>query len=349
MPSAKPREKTNATQGRTRPLARALAFVIRTGLTLVIVALVAYFVDWSQFLQTIQSVHLPTLFLAGLLGCGDRVLMSYKWGLLLRVQGVPLSLWQNLSVYSASALAGMVLPSTVGGDALRAIWMSRRGAQAAAVTSSVVFERLIGFAVASLFGIAGITYLFLLGDRAGPLRTIFGLLLALTAALLLGLMLSFSGFLTKRFGQLLKTYVSERLFDIIQPFHRAYTAYRYAPGPVGAFVGLSVLRQFVMLAVDYTVVLALGLDVGPATVCAALAVTFMIARIPIAVTDIGLQEGVLILLLLPAGLQPADIVAMSAVVRILSIVVVGGNTLAALLTGTIDSATFRRRAVVSSD
>ena len=341
MPSFSPQDSAVTPDPKAGRFGRVLSISIRSSLTLLIIAAIAYFVDWSEFLNIVKTVHVPTLAVASILCVADRLLMSYKWGILLKVQRIEIPFWLNLSIYSASAFVGLALPSTVGADALRAVWVSRRAGHAAAVTSSIVFERLVGFAIGSLFGIAGIVYLFLHGDGAGPLRTMVVLIVLVTSLFLLTLLLSFSGMLTKRVGYVLKTYVSARLFGIVQPFHHAYSIYRNAWRYVGPFVGLSILRQILLLSVEYVIVLALGIDVGLLALVAAIAVTHVFSRLPIAITDIGMYEGVLIVLLLPLGLGPTDVVAMSVVGRILGIIALLPATLVAFLSGVIDRDVFR--------
>src|SRR6185503_13968687 len=55
----------------------------------------------------------------------DRVLMSFKWGLLLTIRGYRVTLTERLMVYCSSMMWGLALPSTVGADGIRILLLLR--------------------------------------------------------------------------------------------------------------------------------------------------------------------------------------------------------------------------------
>src|SRR5690606_30666308 len=81
----------------------------------------------------------------------DRLLMTFKWTLLLESRGLTLPLYTGFKIYCATMVWGMFLPTTVGADALRAYLTSRRGLDGYEVTASIIVERMIGFVSALLF------------------------------------------------------------------------------------------------------------------------------------------------------------------------------------------------------
>ncbi len=306
--------------------------MVRWVLTLLFIGFLAYFVHWTEVRHIVQRADAPILLLAAITYFADRVLTAYKWGLLLRVQGVRIPLVLNVGINSAAPLVGMVLPVTVGADALRVLWLSRLNIPTVAVASSIVFERLIGFAVAVLAAIVGLTYLLYQTKATGPLTDVVWLLVAI-AILVIGVLLtSFSAVTTKRLGRLLRPFSSWKPFKLLQKVHEAYGCYRNAWRYVIPFVALTVLRQMLSVGGNYVIAAALQIKVEPVELLAAVAVTVLLSRLPITFDGIGIYEGVLMLLLMPLGLNAEDVLAIAVVFRILIVVSSAPGAVAAFMT-----------------
>ena len=98
----------------------------------------------------------------------DRLLMAWKWWLLVRSRDASLGLWAAVRAYYLASFAGYFLPMTVGADAVR-IGALAGTSRPAVLVASVVLERLIGaLAQAVLAGLSVATLVTLgLGAR-GP-------------------------------------------------------------------------------------------------------------------------------------------------------------------------------------
>jgi uncharacterized protein (TIRG00374 family) len=348
MPPFEPPANEDDHQGKTPRRVGPASLAIRAVLTLLIVGAIAYFVDWARLLETLRNVHFPTLLLAYGLYVFDRILMAYKWGLLLRVQAIRIPLWVNTSIYSAATLIGTILPSTVGADAMRVLWLSRRKYDTAGVASSIFVERLGGFAVSSVLAGLGVSYLMFQRALSGPLSRALGVAVVLSVVLLLGLLLmSFSGVLSKKLGRLVKAYAPSKAFIVLQRLNEANAAYRHAGGVVSVFVTLTFVEQILTFGMNYVLARALGIEVEPMVFLAALAVTFLIIRVPITIDAIGVFEGTLFVLLLSAGLQTADVVALGLVGRILNITSFLPGAIVAFMTAGIRTGDLRGRKTLS--
>jgi uncharacterized protein (TIRG00374 family) len=330
-------------QGKTGRRRSLVPFAVRAILTLLIVGVIAYFVDWAQLFETLKGVHFPTLLLAYGLYFLDRILMAYKWGLLLRVQRIQIPLWLNASVYSAATLVGTFLPSTVGADAMRVFWLSRRKHDTAAVASSIFVERLAGFAVASVLASLGVCYLIFQIGLSTLLSRLLGGAVILAAVLLGLLLMSFSGAFSKKVGRLVKAYAPSRVFSVLQRLNEANAAFRNAGSAVSVFAALTFVEQILNFGMNYVLARALRIEVDPAVFLAALAVTFLIIRVPITIDAIGVFEGTLLVLMLSAGLQTADVVALGVVGRILNVTSFLPGAIVAFMTAGIRPGDLRGR------
>src|SRR5262245_21165313 len=129
----------------------------------VITLLLVYFVDAREFARILQSFDPRYLILAVRVITLDRILMTYKWLMLLKAQGQQLGLWRGVTIYCSSMVWEFALPTTVGADAIRAIMATKRGVNGTDVVTSIVIERLVGFLIALALGIVCLAILRLVG------------------------------------------------------------------------------------------------------------------------------------------------------------------------------------------
>ena len=67
---------------------------LQLALTLLAIGLVAWIVDWAQIVELWRAAQPSLMGVAAAAFAADRLLMGYKWRLLLRAQGVRLPLWE---------------------------------------------------------------------------------------------------------------------------------------------------------------------------------------------------------------------------------------------------------------
>ncbi len=291
--------------------------LVQVGLTLAAVAVLVYVVDWRSFLATLAAADPGTLALGLALLVLDRVLMSYKWGLLLAARGAHLPLWETTGIYALVTLAGTLLPATIGGDIVRTGWLWRRGVPAGVAAASIALERAVGFAVALAFAGAGLAFLAAQATTGLDLKPLLAITLSTFALMLLALFLSFrvpAAWLPER---LIGGLFGARLAGFLARLHGAYVAYRAQPGVILAFAALTIAEYLLIILATFVIARALGIEVGVVYFGAALAVALVVARLPIAIDGIGMFEGAFALLLAWTGVPPAATVALAVCSRLL--------------------------------
>ena len=288
--------------------------------TLLAIGLVVWIVDWGRVVEVWRMARLDLAGLAAATFAADRLLMGYKWRLLLEAQGARLALRECWGLYSLATLTGSLMPATIGGDVVRIAWLWRRGIPSRKSLASIALERLIG-AVVALSG-AALALAYLSAGLAGQpeLRPIFGIALTALALLVAGVLLSFwQGVLTPLAW--LRGRLGGKLAASIKAAHASYVVYLSNPGVVARFVLLTVVEYLLILAATYLAALALRIEVGPLDFAAALALATLLARLPIAIDGLGVFEGSLIGLLALAGVNPAESLALAIATRLLVLLV----------------------------
>jgi glycosyltransferase 2 family protein len=258
---------------------------LRIAVSLALLFLLVLFVDWGRLGARLGAAD-PVLMLAVVaLATADRLLMAWKWWLLVRGRDATLGLWAAIRAYYLASFAGYFLPMTVGADAVRIGALARAG-RTAVLVASVVVERLIGaLAQAVLAGLSVATLVTLgLGARVGPAER-WGLGAALALAFM-AFPFSFPG----------ARWVAARLGSgggwrgALRTLAEQYAGYGASTGLLCAFFALTLLEGGFPVAIHYTAGRALGLDPGWSFYIATVPLVFLVARLPVSLGGLGFLE-----------------------------------------------------------
>lgn len=286
-----------------------------------LVAIMWYADALDEIAALVMNAAPHLLLLALLVMTLDRLLMTFKWILLLESRGTALPLYRGFKIYCATMIWGMFLPTTVGADALRAYLTSRQGLDGYEVTASIIVERMIGFVGALLFGLLGMLVLSGAGavdERFDPVWWAGGAMLAAAVAVV---MLSFS---ERAFEAMLGLAPARlrnaRIAQRFRSFHAVYRGYGGERRALAAFFVLTMLEQGLTIIGVWILALALDVDVPLWYMAAAVPLSMLIARLPIAFDGLGVFEGVFVLIMGIGGVGPAEALSIALAGRVVQIV-----------------------------
>ncbi len=135
---------------------------LRVCVTLAVLVWVLGKQDWEKLLGVFQTLK-PIPFVVTALVCVlSQVLLAMRWWILLWAQKIHISFWTAVRLHFLGLFYNNIMPSSVGGDVLRAWYVAKHTKEKWRAALSVLFDRLWG-----LFGlviIAVSAYVFLLGD-----------------------------------------------------------------------------------------------------------------------------------------------------------------------------------------
>lgn len=250
----------------------------------------------------------------------DRLLMSYKWILLLESRGLELPLYRGFTIYCAAMMWGMFLPSTVGADALRGYLTSRTGLDGYEVAASIIVERMVGFVAALVFGLIGMAIMSAAGGVDGRFDPVWWVGGATIAAATGAVLLSFSRRFFEGAWRLLPQRVrASRIAARFSDFHDVYRRYGAERAALSAFFFLTLLEQTFAIFATWALALALGVDVALWFLAAAVPLSMLIARLPISFDGIGVYEGVFVLLMGLGGIAPVEALSVALAGRVVQI------------------------------
>lgn len=260
-------------------------FLLRLAVSLVLLLLLLLLVDWGRLGSRLAAAD-PLLMLGVLaLATGDRLLMAWKWWLLVRGRTVALGLWEAVRAYYLASFAGYFLPTTVGADAVRVGALAGPG-RTAALVASVVLERLVGALAQAVLAAVAVGTLVAtgLGARIGPGER-WGLL-ALVLLAFIGFPFSFpaarwaAGRLPRAGGWR----------GALRSLAEQYAGYGASTGLLCAFFALTLAEGGFPVVIHYAAGRALGLDPGWTFYVATVPVVFLVARLPVSLGGLGILE-----------------------------------------------------------
>ncbi len=132
----------------------------RAGATLVLTGLAAAYLLWKidvgRTVDVLGGTRPGWFLLAVAIMVGTAVPMALRWQWLLRAQGISERLGWLTRAYFVSYAAGQILPTAIGGDAVRIFETSRRHpGRTADIAAIVLLERALGGAGTVLLGAVG--------------------------------------------------------------------------------------------------------------------------------------------------------------------------------------------------
>ena len=296
---------------------------LRISITVLACALLLiYVVDVGAVLQTLS--HCDPVWALVALGAFtlDRVLMSYKWGLLLKIRGYSVTLKERLMVYCSSMMWGLALPSTVGADGIRILLVRRFGVRVDDALATILVERGLGFVSALLMAVMSLLVLRLMVPHAAEYDSLLYIVIASLLAAIAVLLVSFSSKAVTSVLKLLPSRVAHSsAARLIFRLHEAYRSLAFDRRRLAVFFALTMAEQLLVTICYCLVALALQLKFNAVFLLAAVPLAILISRLPISIDGLGVYEGIFIGVMSLSGMRPDDSLALSLAARVFQIVV----------------------------
>ncbi len=284
-----------------RPWARLTGSALVLGLLLLVL-------PGREILAAIQRVPLWAWAAATVVYCALHLVGVVKWRLVMNAGGAGLPLGAALRGYYVGLFANNFLPSLVGGDVVRAATAMKRARNATGVLLGSVVDRMLDIiGLATLSGVAALTYTASVGPRV---RQMIWLSAALAAALTIGLVV------LVLFVPRFQAFSRLRAWQKVQAALRAVSA---APGAVlsAYLLGLALQASLVVLTwwlgrlLGYSIPLHAWLVVWPLAKVASV--------MPLTQGGIGVREAAQAVLFAPLGVAAAQAVAVGLAFEVLTL------------------------------
>jgi uncharacterized protein (TIRG00374 family) len=265
--------------------------LIRIGATLVVTGLCTAYIVWkidvSRTLHILAHANVGYFLLAVAIMIGSVWPMAWRWQQLLHAREIRDRLPWLVRAYFVAYTAGQILPTAVGGDAVRIYETARRhpghGGQ---VAGSVLLERALGGA--ATLTLAGVGFALAVGRYdVGAYLWIEGVFVVAT------IVLAFALFSRRVRPLLAKTVPLLRRIWLERPLRAAYEgihSYREHPGLLAGVFSLTLVVQAVRVLAIWLAGKAVGVHLSPRPYYVMGPLLFLVLLVPFSVNGIAVRE-----------------------------------------------------------
>lgn len=275
--------------------------------------------NWSEAIPDPTATTLAWLSGALVLTFAGVVLSAARWSAVLAALGQRPPFRRLLSLYFAGQFMGNVLPSTIGGDALRVARLSKDTGEGPTTFASVVLERLTGWLV--------LPVMTLLGLAVNPGLRELGRASTLAFAVAAGtlVLLAVVLVLTGRQGSGIEARLEQN-----EGWRRFTGAVRFGirrllrePAATARILATGFAYQLILIASALMAARALDLPsgAGPTALLAFVPAVLIAQVMPISISGLGIREGLFVLFLQPLDVPRSQAVALGLLLYLLNLVV----------------------------
>jgi uncharacterized protein (TIRG00374 family) len=292
---------------------RIMSTLLKVAMTLALyVAIFYYKIDIHDVWLRLRTAEFGWVALAVVAYVAGQWLSAFKWWLLLRPVKLVVPYLRVVGFYFIGMFFNIFLPTIVGGDAVKAIVLTRETGALARSTMSVFMERNVG--LFALLTIATVAAAF-----APPVHVMPVSLLSLTLLLFAAFIIA-NLVITNRHAYRLVDYLIAmtplaRIRSRASSLYDAVVPYRGAAGVISASVGVSFVFQAVVILVVFLNAKALAHDVPVSALAVFVPLISLAGMLPLSVNGLGIREVLYMLLFGQVGV-PADVAAAMALLYV---------------------------------
>jgi uncharacterized protein (TIRG00374 family) len=256
-------------------------------LTAAAIAYLVWKVDLGTTLDVLSETNLAWFALAVAIMVLTVPVLALRWGWLLAAHGILERVSWLTRAYFVAYTAGQVLPTSLGGDAVRVVETTRRHpGRATVVTGTVVLER--GLGGAATVGLGAVGFLLSIGEYD------VSAYLWLEGVFVFGtLVLGFLFFARSARPLLRRTQPLLRRLRLDEPIRRFYEGihhYRGQPGLLGKVLAVALGVQAVRILSIWAAAKAVGIDLDPRIYYVFGPLLFLVMLVPFTLNGLAVRE-----------------------------------------------------------
>jgi len=272
---------------------------------------IVYLYDYQETKIILQDADGRYVFIALLLQFGILLFNAIRWQIILHYDNCLCSLGKLFKVTLIANFANNFMPTSIGGDAIRSIYIYRKNHKSSSV-ASVIFERILGLIVMVVIGFIAIL---LSSNTFLSINNIFISKDIYEWLLLLVLIISV--------GYVLLRYDSEKIFFIKKIIKKTTMIFRNVGYRVICYITnfrllssvlvLTVCSQFIGILMYWNIGISVGIDIPLGIYFVILPITLIVSSLPISFGGLGLRELTSILLFTKFGVLESVAVSVSVI------------------------------------
>jgi hypothetical protein len=291
---------------------RVLSLALRIGVSAGLIGWLLTRVKLAEVGSSIAAVGLPTVALILALQVVNTAIKSYKWTRLLSADGIEISQGTAFASYMVGTFFSVFLPTSVGGDVVRAVETGRRTGRHLASMTSVAADRVLGFIAMGVMGLGALLL--------APPELDRGLLLS-GGIVYLGIIGVGSLFFAPwpvRLAEILGLRRFAKLDRLVRGTIDSLDRYRRS-GRLPELVALALAAQAIVVLVVHVLARGVGITVPLSYLFVIVPLVWLVESIPVSVFGIGLRDVSYVYLLGLAGTEEERALSLSVLYVVISV------------------------------
>ncbi len=280
---------------------------VRFGISAGLLAYLISIADWHNIYQTVAQTDLKLFFLAMLAFLTGVVFLAIRWQVLLTILGTALPFFTLFRFYLIGYFFNNFLPTTIGGDVMRALLVAQINHQRAESVGMVLLERFLGFVAIITLGALS---LFWVSEYFSTPRIIYLTLVLIAITIIIFYLLfhpQFFAVMTRLFEKIQWLRLGDRLTRVFGSIHQFR---EYKIRILQTFV-LSLLSQILFIVMNYLLAQSLGFhQVTFEFLLLVIPTAFLLGLFP-SINGLGVRDSGYVFLLKRVGLTPAQALSLS--------------------------------------
>ncbi len=130
---------------KTKTVSTRIAFIVRAGVTLLLFFLLFREISWPSFLSLLAHIKYTELLIGLCLGTLGVIFSAFLWHRLVLAEKIEADLARLTSLYLIGVAFSHFLPTSMGGDAVKAFYVGRDSGDMTGSASTVLMSRITGF------------------------------------------------------------------------------------------------------------------------------------------------------------------------------------------------------------
>jgi uncharacterized protein (TIRG00374 family) len=301
-------------------LRKQLLDLLKIEVSLLLIIVILRSVDMNKLWQVLRQASPWFLLAALVVSIAGVVLRAYRWQILLHDQGVKASMRELTVLWFVSFLFTNLLPTGIGGDAIKMYELSQSSERGAEVVSSVLVDRFMG-----LFSLQAIGLLALIFSwRIVPAQIVLLTLVVFGVSILAAWVVSY-----RRLWGWMARYVPffDRLLGIRQVRSLIDSLQSYSPSALLRSFAVGLAFNALLISMNVLIGTALGIDVPVPFYMISVPITSAVLILPISFAGLGVREATYLGLFSQVGVGKEFAVTLSLLVYALGTMapgIVGG-------------------------
>ncbi len=280
--------------------------LLRAGVSIGLLALLLFSVDITALVVAVARIRFTTVLYCMMLISVGVLVSVLKWKSFLALHSINHGTRSLVRLYMIGLFFNNLLPTSVGGDFVRAILASRGTQLFPEVLTTIFAERFSGLFAVACYGVIG---LFL----TPSLLNVKGSGLILAGFVIVALSLGVLTFWSRARLAVLK-YLPEKISELCERCALCLRLYAGNRPVLLQATWTSFFFQILVAATYFVVAKDLAVDIGFGALLAVVSLVTLLTVLPVSLNGLGLREFGFVYLLGHFGIKSADAVALSLTV-----------------------------------